>query len=147
MTRIHLELMSKQRLIHIARELNLLLDQQRRTTEYWRAYADRLAAGATVADQLDIEVAKAMHMLAEIGPDPDAHLHRSVLEQEVEDFHHDRLSAAMKRAKKPGDVCLRGFGNACGRRLGKDGLCYEHDRRERRKRRQERARLAEAVAA
>lgn len=91
----HLELMSKPRLIAIARGARAAIQRAEAEAAYWKAYADRVACtvGAPSHDaaaQWDM----ARRILATSGPDPDAARHAEVLDAEVEQARHEHRSAA-----------------------------------------------------
>ena len=76
---VHLELMSKPKLIAIARGARAAIARAEAEAAYWKSYADRVAL--TVSHTCpDLEWDMARRMLAEMGPDPEAGEHLADLD-------------------------------------------------------------------
>ena len=95
---VHLELMSKPKLIAIVRGARAAIARAEAEAAYWKAYADRVACtvGAPSPDaaaQWDM----ARMMLTRSGPDPDAAEHAATLDAEIETVRHQNLSAGAVR--------------------------------------------------
>lgn len=88
----HPELMSKPVLVSLVKAADVRIAAARAETErmrvqaeYWRRYADEVAARASTHRYDPIlETERAQMMLDALGPDPDATAHAQVLDEEVE---------------------------------------------------------------
>lgn len=95
---VHLELMSKQRLIQFARAARAEAARQAATAAYWEARARALAdmVGAPAVSP-DAEWERARELLAGIIPDPDAETHRRDLEDQVIDDYRESIRLHRRR--------------------------------------------------
>lgn len=104
-TRIHLELMSKARLIAIARTAQARVDAARAEAErnatiatYWKNRATRLAAlNPAITSEPDVEWERARELLAGIDPDPFASEHYRDLEDQVSADYAESIALRRRR--------------------------------------------------